>query len=117
MLNIIIQYPNLCIHGSQVTCIEFTHTLYRSLATSIEAMHVFLKDGSQRRWVTNIYLKDGFCPYVGDEENRLFSDKASLEPAIWGKVLVLESISIDCNQRVVRWSTGNQNEGKLLQKP
>lgn len=80
-------------------------------------MHVFMKDGNQRRWLTDVHLKDGFCPYIGDEENRVLTNVAPIEPAIWCKVLVLESISIDCNQRVLRWSTeprdGTSNDGML----
>ena len=68
-------------------------------------MHVFIKDGNQRGWLTDIHLKDGFCPCIGDQENNISSNVAPIEPAIWCKVLVLYSISIDCNQRILRWST------------
>ncbi|XP_048584548.1 uncharacterized protein LOC116617229 [Nematostella vectensis] len=70
-------------------------------------MHVYLKDGKERRWITDVYLLKGFCPCVGsDAPNKNFSDASRMEPAIWCKVLLLESVSVDCNRRMISWSTG-----------
>ncbi|EDO38924.1 predicted protein [Nematostella vectensis] len=70
-------------------------------------MHVYLKDGKERRWITDVYLLKGFCPCVGsDAPNKNFSDASRMEPAIWCKVLLLESVSVDCNHRMISWSTG-----------
>ena len=75
-------------------------------------MHVHLKDGDQRRRIEDIQLKDGFYPCVGGRE-RYLSDpsisRTQMEPAIWFKVLVLESVSVDCNQRTVSWTTGKRD--------
>ena len=77
------------------------------------AMHIYLKDGHQRRWVTDVHLQDGFCPCIGSSLTHQSREDVSqsLEPAIWFKVLVLESVSVDCGRRIVSWSTGNNSEG------
>lgn len=78
-------------------------------------MHVYLKNGNQRRWLTDVHLKDGFCPCIGEQNNTLsYPQVARMEPAIWCKVLVLESVSIDCDKRIVSWSTGGNEEGKPI---
>ena len=77
-------------------------------------MHVYLKDGHQRRWVTDVHLQNGFCPCIGNGLTRKSCANVSrLEPAIWFKVLVLESVSVDCGGRIVSWSTGSHGEGQL----
>lgn len=74
-------------------------------------MHVYLKDGHQRRWVTDVHLQNGFCPCIGNGLTRKSCANVSrLEPAIWFKVLVLESVSVDCGGRIVSWSTGSHGE-------
>ena len=76
-------------------------------------MHIYLKDGHQRCWVRDVHLQDGFCPSINGLTHK--SCKAvsrSLEPAIWFKVLVLESVSVDCGRRIVSWSTGSHSEGQ-----
>ena len=73
-------------------------------------MYVYFKDGSKRRWIADVHLKDGFCPCVGKSA---CSNNLRMEPAIWFKVLVLESISLDCGKRVVSWSTKNEDNGKV----
>ena len=78
-------------------------------------MHIYLKNGHQRRWVTDVHLQDGFCPCIGNGLTRKSCDSdvsRSLEPAIWFKVLVLESVSVDCGRRIVSWSTGSHSQGQ-----
>lgn len=75
-------------------------------------MFVYLKDGSKRRWVADVHLKDGFCPCIGSSmSDKRYVDALRMEPAIWFKVLVLESVSVDCGKRVVSWSTKSADEG------
>lgn len=74
-------------------------------------MHVYLKDGNQRRWVTNVHLQEGFSPCIGNGAmKKSCADVSRLEPAIWFKVLLLESVSVDCGRRIVSWSTGSHPE-------
>lgn len=75
-------------------------------------MHVYLKEGNQRRLVTNVHLQEGFCPCIGNGamKKKSCADVSRLEPAIWFKVLVLESISVDCGRKIVSWSTGSHPE-------
>lgn len=79
-------------------------------------MHIYLKDGNQRRWVRDVHLEDGFCPCIGNGLTRKACEvvSRSLEPAIWFKVLVLESVSVDCGRRIVSWSTGGHSEDSDL---
>ena len=77
-------------------------------------MHIYLKDGHQRRWVRDVRLEDGFCPCIGNGLMRKSFEVVShsLEPAIWFKVLVLESVSVDCGRRIVSWSMGSHSHGR-----
>ena len=58
--------------------------------------------------VSPICLGDGWLPCVGEampptNEGHLLH----IEPAIWFKVLVLDSMSIDCTRRVILWNCNN----------
>lgn len=87
-------------------------SLLQALTKSITRMHVYLKDGNQRRWVTNVHLQEGFSPCIGNGAmKKSCADVSRLEPAIWFKVLLLESVSVDCGRRIVSWSTGSHPEG------
>lgn len=83
------------------------------LTKSVGKMHIYLKDGHQRRWVRDVRLEDGFCPCIGNSlnHNSIEVVSRSLEPAIWFKVLVLQSVSVDCGRRIVSWSVANDSEG------
>ena len=77
-------------------------------------MHLYLKNGNQQRWLV-INLIDGNIPKIvglSSPETSLLTD--NLEPAIWFKVMLLESVSIDCSTRVVSWTNGKQHEGIFL---
>lgn len=86
------------------------------LTKSVGKMHVYLKDGHQRRWVRDVHLEDGFYPCIGNSLTHRSGEvvSRSLEPAIWFKVLVLESVSVDCGRRIVSWSMGSDSEGQSI---
>ena len=78
-------------------------------------MHLYLKKkGEQQRWLI-IQLTEGHMPRVaglsGEETNSLTDD---IEPAIWFKVMVIESVTIDCEARFVCWSTGRTDESNSI---
>ena len=76
-------------------------------------MHIYLKDGHHRRWVTDVQLQEGCFPCIGNGLTlKSCADVSGLEPAIWFKVLVLDSVSVDCARGIVSWSTGSQPEGQ-----
>lgn len=85
---------------------------FAGLNKLIHRMHIYLKDGHQRRWVRDVHLEDGFCPCIGNGLMRKSFEVVShsLEPAIWFKVLVLESVSVDCGRRIVSWSMGSHSD-------
>eukprot|EP00111_Clytia_hemisphaerica_P024223 TCONS_00071375-protein len=66
-------------------------------------MHLYLKSGESERWLT-VQLVDGHIPRIAglsDDDTLAVSD--NLEPAIWFRVMVLQSITIDCDKRVACW--------------
>ncbi|EDV21052.1 uncharacterized protein TRIADDRAFT_60432 [Trichoplax adhaerens] len=67
-------------------------------------MYVYLKDGQHLRYISRVSLADGCYPCV---HNVLHEHKELVEPAIWFKVLVLDSICIDCSKRMFYWTTGH----------
>lgn len=77
-------------------------------------MHLYLKNGEQQqRWLI-VQLVEGHTPRVAglsSDDTRYVTD--NLEPAIWFKVMVLESISIDCLKRVVHWTNGMKGKDGL----
>ncbi|XP_065649645.1 uncharacterized protein LOC100198077 isoform X5 [Hydra vulgaris] len=74
-------------------------------------MHLFLNNGNQQRWLV-INLVDGNIPtIVGLSNKETTTITINLEPAIWFKVMLLESVSIDCCTRVVSWSNGQHHKG------
>ncbi len=62
-------------------------------------MELFLRVGDIYMEIANLTLKKGFVPCVGDQ-----TMKEQVEPALWFKVAVLDSLSIDCNKRTVMWN-------------
>lgn len=61
--------------------------------------------------IPNITLKQGCIPSVGDETDsvhehgmRRVRTTLEMEPAVWFKVLLLDSLSIDCVKRAVMWN-------------
>ncbi|XP_013380245.1 uncharacterized protein LOC106151497 isoform X2 [Lingula anatina] len=75
-------------------------------------MYVYLvnvKDGEHTRVVPDVTLRHGCIPVIGntspldslDHE----TESVMIEPAVWFKVLILDSVTIDCNRRCIQWST------------
>ncbi len=75
-------------------------------------MHLYVIDANFSTEVPEILLQHGCIPAVGKQVPRLESlvggeeaeNPFNLEPAVWFKVQVLDSISIDCNRRTVLWN-------------
>ena len=73
-------------------------------------MHVYLKHGDQQRWVI-VQLVEGHAPRIAGLSGQFTKSVTStLEPAIWFKVMVLDSVSVDCTKQVVCWTTGASDE-------
>ena len=77
-------------------------------------MHLYLKNAEQQRWLI-VQLIEGHIPRVaGLSSDETLSVTNSIEPAIWFKVMVLESISIDCLKRVIYWTNGMKDKGIFI---
>ena len=70
-------------------------------------MQLFIRSGDLYTEIPSVTLKDGYVPVVGDRKNlNPSSDPAvHIEPAIWFKVLALDSVSIDCTKRAIMWNS------------
>ena len=85
-------------------------------------MQLFIRSGDLYTEIPSVTLKDGYVPVVGDRKNlNLSTDPiVHIEPAIWFKVLALDSVSIDCTKRAIMWNSDsavNENDsGKRSSK-
>ena len=68
-------------------------------------MNLYLKHGKKTSTVTSIYLKDFHIPAVGTVEI-----DHTVEPAIWFKSLIIDSMKIDCDSRNVFWREKSQDD-------
>ncbi len=70
-------------------------------------MQLFIRSGDLYTEIPSVTLKDGYIPVVGDhnQQNSASDNSIQIEPAIWFKVLVLDSISIDCSKRAIMWNS------------
>jgi len=68
-------------------------------------MNLYLKHGKKLSTVTSIYLKDLHIPAVGTVEI-----DHTVEPAIWFKSLIIDSMYIDCDSRNVFWREKSQDD-------
>ncbi|KAK3094054.1 hypothetical protein FSP39_023501 [Pinctada imbricata] len=68
-------------------------------------MYVYISCAGKVHCVEGVALKDGYLPVVGDVGKDL-----QLEPAIWFKTLIIDSILIDCDRRIVRWGKSKFSE-------
>ena len=67
-------------------------------------MHLFLKHGKQEKLLT-VDLVDGYIPsLVGYSETKQSKLTNSIEPASWFKIMVIETVSIDCEKSIVCWT-------------
>ncbi|XP_066305351.1 putative protein tag-278 isoform X1 [Branchiostoma lanceolatum] len=65
-------------------------------------MFLELRDRDRTHCITDIWLRDGYLPQIDGEGPGL---DFQLEPAVWFKVLLLETVKINCHQQVLRWVT------------
>lgn len=69
-------------------------------------MKVFLEDDtSQRHSLSDVSLRDGFLPQVGGDNGGGQLSLPPMEPAIWCKVLILDSLVINCGDKTMTWTT------------
>ena len=70
-------------------------------------MQLFIRSGDLYTEIPSVTLKDGYIPVVGDRKNLSPSADVTvhIEPAIWFKVLALDSVSIDCTKRAIMWNS------------
>ena len=70
-------------------------------------MQLFIRSGDLYTEIPSVTLKDGYIPVVGDRKNVNPNPDATvhIEPAIWFKVLALDSVSIDCTKRAIMWNS------------
>jgi len=68
-------------------------------------MNLYLKHGKKLSTVTSICLKDFHIPAVGTVEI-----DHTVEPAIWFKSLIIDSMYIDCDSRNVFWREKSQDD-------
>ena len=62
-------------------------------------MHLYLIAGRINIEVLDVTLVDGYRPSVGGYR----PDVEALEPAIWFKVMVIDTVTIDCDERRLSW--------------
>lgn len=71
-------------------------------------MNLYLKHGKKLSTVSAVHLKDFHTPSVGHVEIN-----HTVEPAIWFKTLIIDSMLIDCDARNVYWRERSpEHEGK-----
>ena len=73
-------------------------------------MHVYLLSDKFSAEIPEVVLSDGCVPMMGNQT--AMSETAgglevpiTLEPAVWYKVLVLDSLSIDCSKKAIFWNS------------
>jgi len=77
----------------------------------LHKMYLYLKNNESERWLT-VQLVDGHIPRVaGLSGEDTLSVVDNFEPAIWFRVMVLQSINIDCSKRVACWTNGTLDKG------
>ncbi|KAH3794039.1 hypothetical protein DPMN_147568 [Dreissena polymorpha] len=67
-------------------------------------MFVYLRNEGQIVRVPSVTLKDCHRPSIGTY------NEERIEPALWYKVLILDSIYIDCDNRVIYWNCHRKEE-------
>lgn len=76
-------------------------------------MHLYIEKGKQKKLLT-VELVDGYIPsVVGYSEARQTRLSDSLEPASWFKVMVVASISIDCEKYVIHWTVNSSDSSDV----
>jgi len=62
-------------------------------------MHLYIIAGRINIEVLDVTLVDGYKPSVGGYRPGVID----FEPAIWFKVMVLDAVTIDCDERRLSW--------------
>eukprot|EP00118_Oscarella_pearsei_P028408 m.2067 g.2067 ORF g.2067 m.2067 type:complete len:744 (+) comp8253_c0_seq1:92-2323(+) len=63
-------------------------------------MLIFISDGDRKRCCVVVDLEQGCYPQISSHT----CTEEQIEPSVWFKVLVLDSISIDCRKKEVSWT-------------
>lgn len=79
-------------------------------------MLVYLRRNRFVQSASAVTLRDGYQPVVGCTSPHLpgTNQQLELEPAIWFKTLIIDSIVVDCDRREVRW---NRNQSSAHTEP
>ena len=83
-------------------------------------MHLYLRNNRLTREIPGITLRDGCIPVIGNQVPTFTSagvdsknQPVHIEPAVWFKVLILDSITIDCLKRGIKWTSKDTNHRKV----
>ena len=75
-------------------------------------MELFIRADDIYMEIHKVTLKDGHIPMIGDqlpsflsENDHGYCNPYEIEPAVWFKVMVVDSISIDCTKRAIMWNS------------
>ncbi|XP_033763063.1 uncharacterized protein LOC117344442 [Pecten maximus] len=68
-------------------------------------MYIYFKFNGETFVVPDVNLHDGFLPMVG----KVGGDLKFIEPGIWFKTLIIDSVLVECDFKVLRWIKSNDN--------
>lgn len=75
-------------------------------------MELFIRANDIYMEIHKVTLKEGHIPMIGDhlppslkDADHGYTNPYKIEPAVWFKVKVVDSISIDCTKRVIMWNS------------
>jgi len=71
-------------------------------------MYLYLRHNEHTKKVSNVSLERCYRPSVGT-----FLEER-IEPALWYKVLILDSMFVDCDRRNVSWNIEKSDAAKQL---
>ena len=89
--------------------------MFKDVTTA--AMHLYIRSSAFSTEVPEICLLDGHIPAIGNLTPDLNSTDdmfPTMEPAVWFKVSVIDSVSIDCTKRVIHWNSLFVNMEQIL---
>ncbi|XP_060065690.1 uncharacterized protein LOC132546011 [Ylistrum balloti] len=72
-------------------------------------MYIYLKFDGKTLVVPDVNLQDGYLPMVG----KVGGDLKFIEPGIWFKTLVVDSVLVDCDFKVLQWIKSNDSQCPL----
>ncbi|OWF54705.1 uncharacterized protein LOC110441652 [Mizuhopecten yessoensis] len=68
-------------------------------------MYVYFKFNGETFVVPDVKLKDGYLPMV----DNVGGDLQFIEPGIWFKTLIVDSVSVDCDFKILQWIKSNDS--------